>query len=77
MIHLLWCTIRPEVFISSYKTWIERSSKNEIIKTYVCVNTVLQRDSIMKTLPSLDVLITDKPDRIGVAYPSYYLSSRV
>jgi hypothetical protein len=31
----------------------------------------------MKTLPSLDVLITDKPDRIGVAYPSYYLSSRV
>jgi len=77
MIHLLWCTIRPEVFLSSFKTWMDKSSKNETIKTYVCVNTQTQKDSILKTLPSLDVVITDRPDRIGVAYPSYYLSSRV
>ena len=77
MIHLLWCTIRPEVFLSSFKTWMDKSSKNETIKTYVCVNTQTQKDSILKSLPSLDVVITDKPDRIGVAYPSYYLSSRV
>lgn len=77
MIHLLWCTIRPDIFISSFKTWMDKSSKNETIKTYVCVNTESQRDSILKTLPSLDVSITDKPDRIGVAYPSYYLSSKI
>jgi hypothetical protein len=56
---------------------MDKSSKNETIKTYVCVNTQTQKDSILKTLPSLDVVITDRPDRIGVAYPSYYLSSRV
>jgi len=56
---------------------MDKSSKNETIKTYVCVNTQTQKDSILKSLPSLDVVITDKPDRIGVAYPSYYLSSRV
>jgi hypothetical protein len=75
MIHILWCTLRPQVFVNSYKTWISRSTNKNNIKTYSCVNYKEHADFIKKNTPEVDVIITDRPERIGVCYPSYLLSS--
>jgi len=77
MIHLLWCTIRPQIFLNSYKQWISKASNSNEIDITVCVNTESQKKEITSTFQNMNVLVTDKPDRIGVAYPSYYLSSRL
>jgi hypothetical protein len=77
MIHLLWCTIRPKVFINSYKEWIKRSKNQSQIDISVCVNTYEQKKELNSVFPEMNVSVTDKPDRIGVAYPSYFLSSRL
>lgn len=77
MINLLWCTIRPEIFLSSYAEWMVRAKNSDNVKTFVCVNTEDQMRMIKSKLPNLDIVITDQPNRLGVAYPSYYLSSRL
>jgi len=77
MIHLLWCTIRPQVFLNSYNQWIKKASNKNNINAKVCVNLESHKTIINSELPDIEVLVTDKPDRLGVAYPSYYLSSRV
>jgi hypothetical protein len=77
MIQLLWCTIRPQLFLNSYKEWISRSSNPSDINISVCVNNDDQKNEILNVFDNMNVFVTDKPDRIGVAYPSYYLSSRL
>lgn len=77
MIHLLWCTIRPHLFINSYNEWMKRSENNSEIDISVCVNTTEQKKQINNTFEKMNVLVTDQPDRIGVAYPSYFLSSKL
>ena len=77
MIHLLWCTIRPQLFLNSYNQWISRAENNSDIDISVCVNTTEQKNQINNTHKNMNVLVTDQPDRIGVAYPSYFLSSKL
>lgn len=77
MIQLLWCTIRPDVFKLSYHEWLKRSESPEGISIKVCVNNQSDRENILSKYNNIDIIITDKPDRVGVAYPSYQLSSNL
>jgi hypothetical protein len=56
---------------------MDRSVNGGDIKTYVCVNSESHKNLIEDKLPSLSVEVTDKPNRVGVAYPSYFLSSKL
>jgi len=76
MIHILWCTIRPKIFIKMHKEWIDRSVNKKNIKTYVAVNN--QEDyNIVKEYLKNDYVINLNTKRIGVCYPSYVLSSNL
>lgn len=78
MIHLLWCTIRPEVFKQMHPYWIGRSTNTKNIKTHVAVNVEQHSDYIKEYFKSNNLdyrIITVKTDKIGVCYPSYQLSS--
>lgn len=76
MIHILWCTIRPEQFLSMHKEWINRSDNPNNITTYVAVNWE-NHSNILKEYLQKDYLITLNTDKIGVCYPSYFLSSNL
>ena len=78
MIHLLWCTIRPETFKQIHPYWIGRSKNPENIKTHIAVNFE-QHSNIIKEFLNTSKdkyrIITVNTDKIGVCYPSYQLSS--
>ena len=76
MIHILWATIRPAQFKYSHDIWIksQADSKNNITKTYVCVNNKADAQEIINYDKNIEVIISTS-DRIGVCYPSYLLSS--
>jgi hypothetical protein len=78
MIHLLWCTIRPETFKQIYPYWIGRSKNPKNIKTHIAVNSE-SHSNIIKEYFKLNNqqyrIITVNTDKIGVCYPSYQLSS--
>jgi hypothetical protein len=75
-IHLLWCTLRPATFKKMHSEWMNRSSDSNNIITYVAVNweehSVQLRDYLSK-----DFLVTLNINKIGVCYPSYYLTSNL
>ena len=78
MIHLLWCTIRPETFTQMHPYWKGRAKDPKNIKTHVAVNYKQHEDYISEylKLQNFDyrtLLVTT--DKIGVCYPSYQLSS--
>jgi hypothetical protein len=78
MIHLLWCTIRPEVFKQMHPYWIGRSTNTKNIKTHIAVNVEQHSNYIKEYFKSNNLdyrIITVKTDKIGVCYPSYQLSS--
>lgn len=78
MIHLLWCTIRPEVFKQMHPYWTGRSTNLSNIKTHVAVNTTEHKNQIQEYFNGKNFehrIIEVKTDRIGVCYPSYALSS--
>lgn len=78
MIHLLWCTIRPEVFKQMHPYWIGRSTNTKNIKTHIAVNVEQHSDYIKEYFKSNNLdyrIMTVKTDKIGVCYPSYQLSS--
>ena len=78
MIHLLWCTIRPEVFKQMHPYWIGRSTNTKNIKTHIAVNVEHHSDYIKEYFKSNNLdyrIMTVKTDKIGVCYPSYQLSS--
>lgn len=78
-IHLLWCTIRPLIFIEMHKIWILRSNKSKSIYTHIAVNTNDDAKIIEEYLKNINnsnyrIIIVDTTN-IGVCYPSYKLSS--
>ena len=78
MIHLLWCTIRPETFKQIYPYWIGRSKNPKNIKTHIAVNSEPHSDIIKEYFKLNNQqyrIITVNTDKIGVCYPSYQLSS--
>jgi hypothetical protein len=75
-IHLLWCTLRPELFKKMHNEWIQRSTNSENIISYVAVNWKEHSDYLSEYLKK-DFLVTLNTDKIGVCYPSYYLTSNI
>jgi hypothetical protein len=76
MIYLLWCTIRPQQFINSHKIWTDNSSNPNNFTTYVVVNNDNHKNILFKYLPSNNIFNINT-NKIGVCYPSYYLSSNI
>lgn len=74
MIHILWCTLRPQQFKQMHSEWIYRADKPEDIQTYVAVNWQ-EHATELKEYLSKNYLITLNTNKIGVCYPSYQLSS--
>jgi len=78
MIHLLWCTIRPDVFKQMHPYWIGRSTNSDNIITHVAVNVESHKDLVSEYLNNSNLknrIIVVNTDKIGVCYPSYQLSS--
>lgn len=75
MIHLLWCTIRPDTFKTMHRYWMQRAKNPENIKTHVAVNWDAHLQSIKPILKDSDRTILVNTNQIGVCYPSYQLSS--
>jgi len=76
MIHILWATIRPQMFNVVYKIWLERASSKDII-THVAVNSQTDANIVKQVLGKNDEVIVVTTDRKGVCYPSYMLSSKL
>lgn len=75
MIHLLWCTLRPETFKGMHNIWMQRAKNPENIQTHVAVNWDQHLQSIKPYLKDSDRIIVVNTNQIGVCYPSYQLSS--
>ena len=78
MIHILWCTIRPDVFKQMHPYWIGRAKNPSNIKTHIAVNVEPHSDTIKEYFKPNNQqyrIITVNTDKIGVCYPSYQLSS--
>jgi len=74
MIYILWCTIRPTQFKNYHKIWMEKAKNVENIKTIVAVNWEQHKTELADYPVEVRVVQTD---RIGVCYPSYFLSSSI
>jgi len=57
MIHILWCTLRPQQFKEMHAEWIKRADKPENIQTYVAVNWE-QHSNELKEYLSKNYLVT-------------------
>jgi len=77
MIHILWATIRPQMFNIVYKMWLQTCSNKENIRTHVAVNSELDANIVKQVLGKNDEVIIVNSDRRGVCYPSYMLSSKL
>ena len=77
MIHILWATIRPQLFIQMYKLWLNNAANSTNIKTHVAVNSEADATMVKSVLNENDEIIVINSDRKGVCYPSYMLSSRL
>jgi len=77
MIHILWCTIRPEAFKQMHPYWKGRSKNPENLITHVAVNFEEHKSIIEKYFSNENNyrMIVVNTDKIGVCYPSYQLSS--
>lgn len=79
-LHLLWCTIRPTIFVQMHSIWISKVGiLNGIeIETHVAVDTQSDANIVDEYLKSTGlkyrIIIVDT-NTIGVCYPSYKLSS--
>lgn len=76
MIHILWCTLRPQQFKQMHSEWMNRAENPEEIQTYVAVNWETHANELREYLKK-NYLITLNTNRIGVCYPSYQLSSNL
>jgi hypothetical protein len=78
MIHLLWCTIRPNQFIKAHREWMKNSDNPSDIRTYTAVNNPSQKEVLMTYLDlSKSYIITMNSNKIGVCAPAYTISSRL
>lgn len=76
MIHILWCTLRPDQFKIMHSAWIRRADNPNNIQTYVAVNWKEHADMLREYLKK-NYLITLNTNKVGVCYPSYQLSSNL
>ena len=74
-IHILWATIRPEVFNEVYTEWINKADSKDNIIPHILVESEEDKNKI--TAVPKNRVIVEKSKVKGVAYPSYVLSSRL
>lgn len=72
-IHILWSTIRPEVFNEVYTIWKDKCNDTSKIVPHILVDT--EDDKSQITVVPQDCIIVEEPRFKGVAYPSYVLST--
>lgn len=77
MIHILWATIRPQLFNQMYKIWLNNVADITKIKTHVAVNSENDASIIRPVLGKNDEIVIINSERRGVCYPSYMLSSKL
>lgn len=77
MIHILWATIRPQLFNQMYKIWLNNVADITKIKTHVAVNSENDAIIIRPVLGKNDEIVIINSERRGVCYPSYMLSSKL
>lgn len=76
MIHLLWCTIRPETFTQMYPYWVGRAKDKTNVKLHIAVNNEEHKDIVNNNFAGNNFRILNvNTSKIGVCYPSYQLSS--
>ncbi len=76
MIHILWCTLRPQQFKQMHSVWMQRAKNRDNIITHVGVNWTKDVESISPYLNNRDsCIVTETNGQIGVCLPSYLLSS--
>ena len=71
MIHILWATARPNVFINTYNNWLEKAIDKSNIKIYTAVNTQEEAD----ILKDYNCVVTG--DNVGVTIPATVLSKNL
>lgn len=69
-IHLLWPTVRPDVFKERYGDWMSKASNEDRIKLTIAVNTRKQREELYE-FENVLIIGSDHP---GVAYATYMLA---
>ncbi len=79
MIHLLWCTIRPQQFIKYHNEWLNNCDDKDNIKTHVLVSTESEKKFLEKYFNQIAKIANRievyRPQHPGVCSPSYKLSS--
>lgn len=71
--HILWSTIRPEVFNEVYTEWMSKADETHKIIPHILVESEEDKEKI--TAVPKDSIIVHPSKVKGVAYPSYVLSS--
>ena len=73
-IHVMWCTIRPDMFCDTYEDWIVKADGEERNWTcHVAVDTQEQKEQV----GGYDTCIVVDTKRKGVTYPSWKLAQHV
>lgn len=72
MIHLLWATVRPDLFKDAHRTWVERSSSKSfttsiVVDTEDAANLVLSHTKLLAAT-------SFKPRRKGICKPLWALT---
>ena len=78
MIYLLWCTIRPQMFMDTHGYWLKTCRNRANVKTKVAVDTEEDKDILKDYSQSYncEILVVEKVQP-GSAYPTYCLTSQL
>jgi len=71
MIHILWATARPTLFMETYNIWLQKAVDSTRIKIYTAVNT----DAEAEVLKEYNCMVTG--DNVGVTIPATALSKKI
>jgi len=74
-IHILWATIRPEMFKSTYKYWLREAVNPQGINIHIAVDTEEQREQLKEFKDSEVIIVANNIK--GVTYPCYVLSKNL
>jgi hypothetical protein len=79
-INILWCTVRPQMMMETFRYWLEQASDTSNINLLVGVDSEEHKSMLIAggIVESHICLIPPSPKgKLGVAWPSYVLSSSV
>lgn len=79
-IHILWCTVRPQMMMDTWNFWKQKASTLDNIRITVGVDSEEQKNELISLgLASDSIRVSSpRPDgKRGVTWPSYELSSNL